>query len=229
MIRSVKPELLDQLSPTHPLAAGSREDLKRVNAWMANASLIANEINTLAKKPKRWLELGAGDGTLLLNVLSKTRLQPDREVTLLDQQNLLSEQTRGRYARFGAVVRAQQQDVLNWSREPASERYDVIVCNLFLHHFREPELKQIFAKISRDTDFFVACEPRRTRAAVLATRFLWLIGCSQVTRHDAQVSVEAGFAEDELAGLWPNPSAWVLEDKSGGFASHIFTARRADG
>ena len=229
MHRTVKPELLDQLPPTHPLAAGSREDLKRVNAWMANGSLIAAEINTLPDQPRRWLELGAGDGTLLLSILSQTRLKSSREVTLLDQQNLLSDETRGRFTRFGASLQVRQQNVLDWAAEASGETYDLIFCNLFLHHFREPELKLILAKVSRSAGFFVACEPRRTKAAVWATRLLWIIGCNQVTRHDAHVSVKAGFADQELSKLWESSSNWDLAEKANGFASHIFTARRVDG
>ena len=228
MTRSVKPELLDYLSPSDPLAVRSREDLKRVNAWMANASLLANEVDGLATRPKRWLELGAGDGTLLLKIFRRIRPQPNREITLFDQQNLLTEKAGALYGAFGASVRVRQSDVLDWAEESSPEHYDVILCNLFLHHFREPELKVIFAKISRCAPFFAACEPRRSKMAVFMTNLLWLIGCNYVTRHDARVSVEAGFAGDELGALWPKTPGWVLTEKPGGIASHLFTARRSD-
>jgi 2-polyprenyl-3-methyl-5-hydroxy-6-metoxy-1,4-benzoquinol methylase len=196
---------------------------------MANASLIAAEINALPDQPRRWLELGAGDATLLLSILSQTRLRSGREITVIDQQNLIGEETRGRFSRFGASVQLRQQNVLEWAAESTGESYDLVICNLFLHHFREPELKMILAKVSRSTNFFVVCEPRRTKVAVLATRLLWIIGCNQVTRHDAQISVQAGFADHELSALWPTKSGWNLIEKPGGLASHIFGARRADG
>jgi 2-polyprenyl-3-methyl-5-hydroxy-6-metoxy-1,4-benzoquinol methylase len=188
--------------------------------------MIAAEINALPDQPRRWLELGAGDATLLLSILSQTRLKSGRDITLIDQQNLLGEETRSRFSRFGAAVELRQQNVLEWAAEPTVESYDLVICNLFLHHFREPELKMILAKVARCASFFVVCEPRRTKAAVLATRLLWFIGCNQVTRHDAHISVRAGFADHELSALWPASSGWNLIEKPGGWASHIFTARR---
>ncbi len=228
MTRSVKPELLDYLSPCDPSAIRSREDLKRVNAWMANPALVANEIDTLANRPQRWLELGAGDGSFLLQVLRRIRPQSNREITLLDQQSLLPEKVSELYGILGASVQLQQRNVLDWADEAGTEHYDVVFCNLFLHHFREPELKLIFARISRCAEFFTACEPRRSRMSALMTRFLWLIDCNHVTRHDARVSVEAGFTGNELSAFWPQKPGWILAEKDRGIASHIFTACRSD-
>jgi hypothetical protein len=37
-----------------------------------------------------------------------------------------------------------------------------------------------------------------------ARKLLWLIGCNAVTRHDAAVSMRAGFIRQELSALWPD-------------------------
>jgi hypothetical protein len=59
---------------------------------------------------------------------------------------------------------------------------------------------------------------------VLTTRLLWGIGCNSVTRHDARVSVRAGFRDQELSALWPAQSGFELAEFSGGYASHLFVA-----
>ena len=46
MKRIVEPELLDTLSPGDPRAAGSRRDLRRLNAWMRNHAIMANALQT---------------------------------------------------------------------------------------------------------------------------------------------------------------------------------------
>ena len=71
-------------------------------------------------------------------------------------------------------------------------------------------------------------EPRRSALARAGTRLLFLIGCNDVTRHDALVSVEAGFTGWEITALWPADPAWEapVEARAGLF-SHVFSARKA--
>jgi hypothetical protein len=58
---------------------------------------------------------------------------------------------------------------------------------------------------------------------------LGLIGCNDVTRHDAIVSVRAGFRNQELTGLWPDRAVWTLQEHAYGLFSHYFVAIRRDG
>jgi hypothetical protein len=55
-----------------------------------------------------------------------------------------------------------------------------------------------------------------------------MIGCNDVTRHDAIVSVRAGFKNRELSELWPAGGAWILHEHAYGLFSHYFVARRVD-
>jgi hypothetical protein len=55
---------------------------------------------------------------------------------------------------------------------------------------------------------------------------LWAIGCNSVTRHDALVSVRAGFSGDELSALWPDKKNWQLTERRAGPFSHLFIAQR---
>jgi hypothetical protein len=54
-----------------------------------------------------------------------------------------------------------------------------------------------------------------------------LVGCTDVTRHDAVVSVRAGFVSGEISRAWPQDGAWRIEDRPRGLFSHLFSARRA--
>jgi hypothetical protein len=58
---------------------------------------------------------------------------------------------------------------------------------------------------------------------------LWVVGCNDVTRHDAVVSVRAGFAGKELSPLWPEAPDWELAEHAAGSFSHLFIARRKMG
>ncbi len=60
----------------------------------------------------------------------------------------------------------------------------------------------------------------------MGSRLLVLIGCSAVTRHDARVSVEAGFRDRELSACWPAREDFRLLEVGAGAFSHAFVARR---
>ena len=70
MIRSLQAELLDDLPADHPGASHSRRDLRRLNTLMGHAGILTNSLKKVFPKnpPSRLLEIGAGDGDLLLRV-----------------------------------------------------------------------------------------------------------------------------------------------------------------
>src|SRR5215813_10761231 len=70
VLRRVEPEWLDQLSADDPRAQGSRRDLRRVNTWMRQTAIMAALLRRHGPqhRPRRLLEIGAGDGTFMLRV-----------------------------------------------------------------------------------------------------------------------------------------------------------------
>jgi len=215
-MRTLAPELLDTLPVDDPRAQRSRRDLRRVNAWMGNAGILAAALKTLGHI-KHLVEIGAGDGTLALAVAHRVRLMA---VTLVDRQPVVTEETLRQFDCPARVVIADVFTALEETRDA------VVVANLFLHHFDEAELRQLFAQLSQRCRALVACEPVRTPLSLIGVRLLPLIGCNAVTRHDAIVSVRAGFTGQELTGLWPDKSPWQLREEPKRFASHLFVAQR---
>jgi hypothetical protein len=61
---------------------------------------------------------------------------------------------------------------------------------------------------------------------LLCSRLLGAVGCNDVTRHDAVVSVRAGFSGCELSSLWTDNDNWQLTEQSAGAFSHLFIARK---
>lgn len=226
--RVVEPEILDTLDPEHPLARGSRKDLQRLNAWMRSAPKVADafERQFPLGRPATVVELGAGDGSLLVNVAQLLPRQwTDIDVVLIDRQEKLAAGARELFARRGWKVAVVNRDVFDWLKEGFAST-DVILCNLFLHHFQTEQLKALFNGIAQRTKCFIALEPLRNGAGLFFSNLVGLIGCNKVTRHDAPVSVRAGFRDKELSALWPDPNAWVLEEGNAGWCSQLFVAKR---
>jgi len=228
MERLVQPEILDQLSPTDPRALRSRRDLERVNGWMGNARIVADALEKFSSTnpPKRIADLGAGDGKFSLGLAQQlSTAWREVEVVLVDCKKNVQPETSAEFRRLGWKPEPIEADVFDWLRSAQSEAMDVIIANLFLHHFIDEQLNELFHLIASRTKLFIACEPRRTRIGLVATRLLWAIGCSDITRHDAFLSVRAGFHDGELSALWPQHGHWELIEKPASFASHLLAAR----
>ncbi|HVJ23860.1 MAG TPA: hypothetical protein VM756_07980, partial [Burkholderiales bacterium] len=103
---------------------------------------------------------------------------------------------------------------------------DAIVANLFLHHLTDHDLRRLFSLAAVRAPLFVACEPRRSRPALWASRLVGFIGANDVTRHDAVVSVRAGFTGKELSAAWPLADGWLLREEPARPFSHVFVAQR---
>jgi Methyltransferase domain len=219
--RLVQPEILDTLSPDDPRALRSRRDLRRVNAWMGNAGIMANALKENSGATKQITELGVGDGNFLLQVARKLNWQ-NVNVTLLDQKNNVSAETLAAFSKFGWRAEAVIADVFDW---PQSSE-EIVIANLFLHHFENERLAELFRIISERAELFIAVEPHRAPLPLFFSRLLWVIGCNDVTRHDATVSIRAGFSDEELSALWPDKQNWQLTERRTGLFSHLFIAQK---
>jgi hypothetical protein len=231
--RQVEAELLDQLPPDDRRARAARADLRRIHRVMGTLGILRDAIARLAlpAPPRRILELGAGDGSLMLRLARALRWS-DVELTLLDRQDLLDAGRRRAFEACGWRVRALPCEVFDWARSAPGPKYDLVVTTLFLHHFEFSPLRVLCAAVAARTDAFVACEPRRGRLAVWGSHLVGFLGANAVTRGDAVKSVAAGFADRELERCWPvAPAAaerrWIVEEYETGLFTHCLTAARA--
>ena len=227
--RRVVPEILDHLAPDDPRALRSRRDLRLVNRIMGHAALLARALDTaVPAAPLHLVELGAGDGTLMLRLAQRrARRWPNTAVTLLDMRPTVTPATLAALQATGWAVDVVEADALEWLARPASARDAVVLANLFVHHFEGERLARLLAGLAAHARSFVCCEPRRSTFALAGSRLLWAIGCNDVTRHDAVVSVHAGFRSHELTAAWRAiGSGWELAETRAGAFSHLFVARR---
>ncbi len=242
LARTVAPEVLDNLAADDPAARRSRRDLRRVHRFMGTRGIVLKALRALPvrqsrARPLQVLELGAGDGSLMLGVARALAGEwPAVELTLLDRQDLLRPSAVGDYAAAGWTVTQHTADVLDWSagdgvawpRPQSMQRWDLIAANLFLHHFQAPQLATLLAAVAARTENFFACEPRRAWPAFVGSHLIGAIGANAVTREDAVLSVRAGFRGTELQSFWPaGGTGWTLAEYPAGLFSHCLAAARA--
>jgi 2-polyprenyl-3-methyl-5-hydroxy-6-metoxy-1,4-benzoquinol methylase len=228
MLRSVEPEWLDTLEASDPRARRSRRDLRLINFIMGNAGSVALALGNVLANGARIADLGAGDGTVMLRVARRIRARPIRvELMLVDRAGAISAATIARFRELQWNAMPRAADAIEWLQQ-APAGFDVITANLFLHHFEPRALRQLLLLVSARTRVFVACEPRRSRFALAASRVLGVAGCGPETRHDAAVSVRAGFRGYELSQAWPAMQDWELKEGPAGLFNHLFIARQRE-
>jgi SAM-dependent methyltransferase len=227
--RVVEPEWLDELPAEDPRAISARRDLRRINTFMGNEGLMTRAIARVWRGRDRlqMAEVGCGDGDFLCRVAHRlSGLGYTGRVLLVDRASAPAPELKERFARAGWAMEWIRGDAFAWLHHQSEGSLDVLAANLFLHQFQDAQLRDLLKRYAHAAKSVVALEPRRWRPAVMVSRLTGLIGCNAVTRHDAVVSVRAGFAHHELSRLWPEATGWRLEESSPNWASHRFVAVR---
>jgi hypothetical protein len=218
--RVLEPEWLDELPPADNSAQQSRRDLRRLNRVLGHRRSMVRLLRMagIEGRGRRLIDFGSGDGCFALNVVRSLRAEV--ELVLVDRQPSLA----GTFARVEQVT----ADVFAFARELTRVPGTFVMANLFLHHFQSEQLRELFRLLVNKVDALAACEPPRSRGAMNAVRLLPLLGCNAVTRHDAIVSVRAGFRDRELSGLWSRDSGsdWNLWEGRCNLFTHGFAAWR---
>jgi hypothetical protein len=186
--RVLTPELLDSLPADDPEAIRSRADLRMINHLMGNYRWFYQVLlrSGRLRADAHVVELGAGDGTLARCLLA-------RAGSLRYEALDLAPPPPGLPA--GCVWH--QADLFDALPRLAGKA-DAVIANLFLHHFDDHQLREIGALLST-FPLVAICEPWRHPRFHLAGYALNLLGINRVTRHDLHVSIDAGFAANELA------------------------------
>jgi hypothetical protein len=200
MERTLRPELLDSLPVDHPDALHNRRDLRLINQLAGNHRWMLRTLSRRLLPGETALEVGAGTGELGLQ-LNQARLGTDG----LDLWPRPSAWPAERTWHVGDLRAFADYD-----------RYAAVCGNLIFHQFSDVDLALLGAKLRKNVRIIAACEPARRRSSqVLYGLFGPLLGANHVSRHDAHVSIAAGFRGNELARLLGlNDAAWDVRTTS---------------
>ena len=229
MKRVLTPELIDLLPADDPRAARSRRDILRLNRINYSDALMTRLLRRVAgnQSPRTITDLGSGDGLFMLHVARRlARNWRAVNVRIVDSQPAVASETLAAFKQLDwhvEVVKADVSTATDWSRNGERHFY---IANLFLHHFNDEQLREMFQRVAEHASSFVAIDPTRGRTQHFVSRCLWLFGCGPVTRHDGPASFRAGFRDQELSALWPSNGTWNLDEGSFGPFSHTFVAQR---
>ncbi len=192
-------EILDDPNVDPALMTRSMADVERANHLLGGAGAALAELDqTIPELPKCALLLDVGTGTADIPAAARERASEYgvRLTTIgFDISSVILERHR---RRNDAVVRG---DALHLPFRDHS--VDVVTCSQVLHHFREPDARNLISEMNRVARGRVVISD--LRRSFVAVGGLWLasflLKFQPVSRHDGVVSIMRGFIPGELGEL----------------------------
>lgn len=201
MRRITSPEWLDDDVGTPEEIRRSFDDLWRINRWLGGVSgclrLLDRYIARTGSHHVRILDVGAGDARLaaqLQGELSKRSLSA--EFVALDRR--LSHLNNGNQPPGGLWRVAGDALELPFRRES----FDVVMCNLFFHHFSDERAMEMLRQLAAVAAGAVLMNDlERHPLPYFFIRYALPFARSRVTRHDGAASVRQAYTREELGAL----------------------------
>ena len=201
MLRTPSQEWLDDDLGTPKEIQQSFDDLWRINRWLGGVSgclhLLENYFDRRGSRQARILDVGSGDSRLaryLQGELARRKLTT--EFVALDRR--LSHLRNGHRSteKLSRVV----GDVKDL---PFPEKsFDVVICNLFLHHFSGEDAVKLLCRLAGiASEAVLINDLERHPLPYFFIRVAWPFARSRITRHDGAASVRQAYTKDELATL----------------------------
>jgi len=201
MLRVPSQELLDDDLGTPEEIQQSFDDLWRINRWLGGVSGCLHLLNRYFSRRNpghaRVLDVGAGDSRLAAHLQTELARR-NRSVEFLALDRRLSHLQNGSDAN-GKLLRV-VADVANLPFAEGS--INVVISNLFLHHFSEAEAVELLQRLAGiASDAVLINDLERHPLPYFFIRVAWPFARSRLTRHDGAASVRQAYTKAELASL----------------------------
>jgi SAM-dependent methyltransferase len=194
-------ELLDDDLGTPGEISASLDDLWRINRRLGGVSsslrMLDHFFLRTGARAARILDVGCGDSRLS-GCLRAELLQKGIQTEFFVLDRRLSHLQGGQPAAAG--LRPVVADV--FALPFPQETFDVVMCNLFLHHFSGEPARELLRSLARVAKSAVLVNDlERHILPMLFIRFAYPFARSRLTRHDGPASVRQAYTRSELAAL----------------------------
>lgn len=178
---------------------GNLRDIERANRWLGGIAPVKSAI--FSSGAKSVLDVGCGSGDIALALVEHAGGQcRELSVTCLDVSPQMLEIARTRTANHPSL-RFVCGDGTSLPYDDGA--FDVVMCNLALHHFDPRSAVALLAEMRRVARVTpIVCDLRRAAAGVAgAWLFSRLTTANRLTRHDAPLSARRAYTAREALGL----------------------------
>jgi len=187
-------ELLDSDAGTEREVAASIRDLQMFNQWFGGVTttekLVRHAVAGIPGHSASLLEVAAGAGFVPAKIRERLSPELDLTITLLDRAR----------SHLNGSDRAVAGDAL--ALPFADRSFDLVSCNLFVHHLAPDELRRFAREALRVCRFaFLVNDVVRNPIHLALTYAGFPLYRSRLTRNDAPASVRQAYTPAELREL----------------------------
>lgn len=201
--RTKEAEILDDFELKGNALEKTLQDLQKVNKWLGGNKITLDALKKLlAEKPKEGniqiADVGCGNGAMLREIARWGR--PKNKslcLTGIDANPDAIRIARNLSADYPEID-YKVQDV--FSEEFKRQNFDVILCTLTLHHFKDHEIRQLLLQFYKMSTFgIIINDLHRSKVAYrLFQAFCAVFIHNRIAREDGLVSILRGFKKREL-------------------------------
>lgn len=202
--RSTQKEIMDDLKGSSEIEQTLKE-LDIINRRLGGNKVTLNALNVICKKISfsktiRIADLGCGGGDILIAIANWARKKGFK----VDLHGIDANPDIIAFAKDHTLAYPEiNYSVLDiFSDEFKKQKYDIITCSLFTHHFTDAELVLLFSQVKHQCKFFIINDLHRHPLAFYSIKFLTrFFSKSSMVRNDAPISVLRGFIRQDLENI----------------------------
>ncbi|MEP4532291.1 MAG: methyltransferase domain-containing protein [Cyclobacteriaceae bacterium] len=201
--RSTELEIMDDLEMGGEVIGQTLRELDIINRRLGGNNISLSAFRKLIKKYqiKTVADLGCGGGDILIGMAKIAKSEQKAiHFTGIDANPHIADYARKHTSKW-PNINFKAQNI--FSDDFRQSQFDVVHCCLFLHHFTEAQLIQIFKHLKDQTSTAIIFNDlhRHWLAYYSIKMITRLFSRSYMVRNDAAVSVARGFKKEEIVKL----------------------------
>lgn len=204
-VRSDKEEIMDDLECSGEVVYQTLRELEFINKWLGGNQVTLGGLDHLIPKKEfsdklTVADLGCGSGEMLKLVHNHLNPPFDLQLLGIDANPHIISYAEKNCENINAIS-FKTANILDASFQ--QEKYDIIIATLFLHHFTNNQLIEIFHALRKQARIgIVVNDLHRHPLAYYSIKFLTnLFSKSAMVKYDAPLSVLRGFRKNELVEI----------------------------
>lgn len=201
--RTNQTEIMDDFELQGPQLETTLKDLENINKWLGGNKITLQGIKKLLKdhpedKVVHIVDVGCGNGAILREIAEWGRTKPHTfKLTGIDA-NPHAIEIAERISEFYPEISYTAVNIFSDSFKKL--KYDIILCTLTLHHFKDQEIKEILDGFYNQAQIGVVINDlhRSKQAYFLFKAFCKVFIRNTIAKEDGLTSVLRGFKKKEL-------------------------------
>jgi 2-polyprenyl-3-methyl-5-hydroxy-6-metoxy-1,4-benzoquinol methylase len=201
--RTNKAEIMDDFDLQGTQLEKTLDDLDRINNWLGGNKITLQGVKKILQDhpvshPVTIVDVGCGNGHMLREIAEWGRSNGyNLSLTGIDA-NTHAIEIAERKSEFFPEISYSAINI--FSEDFKSRRYDIVLCTLTLHHFKNEQIEKIMGNFYRQAKLGVVINDlhRSRQAYVLFRAFCKVFINNKIARDDGLTSILRGFKKKEL-------------------------------